>query len=68
MILGVVKEIARRGTSRGGASGKVRKYRDMGFEVLVEAGAGAGVFRRDEEYVEAGAEVVADAKGVVEPG
>ncbi|OPZ76909.1 MAG: NAD(P) transhydrogenase subunit alpha part 1 [Actinobacteria bacterium ADurb.Bin444] len=62
MILGVVKEILEGERRVAALPEEVRKYRDMGFEVLVEAGAGAGVFRRDEEYVEAGAEVVADAE------
>lgn len=40
----------------------VRKYIKMGHEVLVEAGAGSGIYASDEEYVAAGAKVVADVQ------
>ena len=36
----------------------VAKYRKLGHEVLVQAGAGAGIFASDDAYREAGARVV----------
>lgn len=39
----------------------VKKYRVLGFEVVVEAGAGAEASFSDELYAAAGAQVVADA-------
>ncbi len=39
----------------------VRKYVTMGHEVVVESGAGRGVFASDADYEAAGARIVADA-------
>ena len=66
MILGVLKEILHAERRVAARPDEVRKYKEMGFDVLVEASAGLGVYRRDEEYREAGAEVVADAREVWE--
>ncbi len=38
----------------------VRKFTQNGFEVVVQAGAGASAFFADPEYVEAGASIAAD--------
>jgi NAD(P) transhydrogenase subunit alpha len=38
----------------------VKKYRELGFDVMVEAGAGAACRIGDEQYAAAGATVVAD--------
>ena len=43
----------------------VKKYRALGYEVLVEAGAGAEAAYTDEAYAAAGAHVVADAATVL---
>jgi NAD(P) transhydrogenase subunit alpha len=40
----------------------VRRLRKLGFEVLVEAGAGDGAALHDEDYAAAGAQVVADVR------
>jgi alanine dehydrogenase len=42
----------------------VREYRARGHEVLVEAGAGAGIGATDARYATAGAEIVADAAAI----
>lgn len=39
----------------------VKKYRDLGFEVVVEAGAGLGAAITDDAFKAAGAEIAADA-------
>ena len=39
----------------------VKKYRALGYEVVVEAGAGAEAAFPDEHYIAAGAEVIPDA-------
>jgi len=64
MILGVVKEILHAERRVAALPEEVRKYTEMGFEVLVESSAGAGVYRRDQEYRDAGAEVVPSAAEV----
>ena len=40
----------------------VEKYVGKGYRVLVGSGAGAGIFRSDEEYSQAGAEVVEEVE------
>ena len=42
----------------------VAKYKALGHDVLVEAGAGAGIFAPDEAYRVAGAEVSSDVVGL----
>ncbi len=60
MILAVAKEILGGERRVAALPEEVRKYKEMGFDVLVEADAGAGVYRQDEEYVQAGAEIVSN--------
>ena len=43
----------------------VKKFLGLGFEVAVEAGAGAGAYISDEDYAEAGAAVTEDIKGAL---
>lgn len=61
MIIGIPKEILEEERRVAALPETVGKYIGMGFSVLVEASAGRGVFRPDEEYVRAGAEIVSDA-------
>jgi len=61
MILGIPKEILE-GEHRVAATPEtVAEYVKMGFEVLVESGAGNGALRSDAEYERAGAKLIADA-------
>ena len=61
MKIAVTKEI-RADESRVAASPEtVKKYRALGFEVLVETGAGDGASISDAAFAEAGAEIVSDA-------
>lgn len=61
MIIGIPKEILA-GENRVAATPEtVAKYRQLGFTVLVQAGAGNGAFFDNQAYVQAGAEIVADA-------
>ncbi|NLE73574.1 MAG: NAD(P) transhydrogenase subunit alpha [Actinobacteria bacterium] len=62
MILAVAKEILGGERRVAARPEEVSKYKEMGFHVLVEASAGAGVYRRDEEYADAGAEIISDPK------
>jgi NAD(P) transhydrogenase subunit alpha len=39
----------------------VKKYRALGYDVLVESGAGAEASFPDEQYIAAGAQIIADA-------
>jgi len=61
MKIAIPKE-RRAGEARVAASpDTVKKYVQMGFDVQVEAGAGAGASIADAVYVEAGATIAADA-------
>jgi NAD(P) transhydrogenase subunit alpha len=60
MIIGIVKEIMH-GEGRVSATPEtVKKYREDGFQVLVENGAGQGALFSDEQYRQAGAEMLSD--------
>ena len=61
MRLGVPKETLENENRVAALPESVAEYVKMGFEVLVEASAGAGAFVADERYVEAGARLVPDA-------
>ena len=62
MILGIPKEIMQ-GEARVAATPEtVKKFINDGVQVLVEAGAGVGSHYYDEQYAEAGAELVSDPK------
>lgn len=60
MIVGIPKEILERESRVAALPGEVRSYVEMGFSVLVEAGAGEGSLAGDDQYRQAGAEIVAD--------
>lgn len=58
MVIGIPAEIMQ-GERRVAATPEtVSEYRRLGFDVLVETGAGLGIFASDEAYTEAGAQVV----------
>jgi NAD(P) transhydrogenase subunit alpha len=59
MIIGIPTEILEREHRVAALPDEVAAYVQMGFTVLVEEGAGAGALHGDEEYVRAGAEMVA---------
>ncbi|MEW6198034.1 MAG: NAD(P) transhydrogenase subunit alpha [Planctomycetota bacterium] len=61
MIIGIPKEILPEERRVAALPETVRKYVELGFEVLVETQAGGGVFRPDDEYVTAGARIAPDA-------
>ena len=64
MIIGIVKEIMH-GEGRVSATPEtVAMYCADGFRVLVEKGAGSGAFFPDEEYAQAGAELLDDCAAV----
>lgn len=62
MILAVPKEILPDEGRVAVLPEMVSQYLAMGFEVLVESGAGGGALRTDQEYQEAGAKIVAGAQ------
>ncbi len=64
MIIGLPKEIKNNEFRVGLIPGAVSAYVQAGHTVLVEQGAGLGSGFTDEEYVEAGAQIVADAAEV----
>lgn len=66
MIIGIPKEIMP-GEARVSATPEtVKKFIADGAKVLVEKNAGEGSFYHDEDYVEAGAEIVVSAKDIFE--
>lgn len=64
MILAVPKEILAHEARVAALPETVNRYVEMGFEVVVQASAGEGALRSDEEYRRAGARVVEDALGL----
>ncbi len=64
MRVGVPKEIKIHEYRVGLTPSSVREVAARGHEVLVEAGAGAGIGATDGDYVRAGATIVADAAEV----
>ncbi len=64
MIIGVPKEIKVREYRVGLAPASVRELVERGHSVLVETQAGAGIGMSDEDYRQAGAEVVMTAEEV----
>lgn len=66
MIIGIPKEILPEERRVAALPETVRKYVELGFEVLVETQAGSGVFHPDDEYVAAGARIAPDAVNLYE--
>ena len=64
MIIGVPKEIKVREYRVGMVPGFVRALTERGHQVLVQEGAGLGSFISDEDYVAAGATMIATADEV----
>lgn len=64
MRIGVPKEIVPGETRIASSPDSIKKFTDLGVEVLVESGAGAGAQMSDETLTEAGARIVPDAKTV----
>ena len=64
MRVGVPKEIKPDEYRVGITPNAVREYAAHGHEVLVQAGAGEGAGYADDDYVKAGARIVADAEAV----
>ncbi|MFA6655270.1 MAG: NAD(P)(+) transhydrogenase (Re/Si-specific) subunit alpha, partial [Bacillota bacterium] len=66
ITFGVTKEIMR-GERRVAATPEtVSKFVQGGARVLVEKGAGEGAYFTDEEYKEAGAEIIEDVENLFE--
>ena len=64
MILGIPKEISINETRVAAIPATVKQYVSAGFNVKVESGAGADSQISDNEYKEAGAEILPDAASV----
>lgn len=64
MIIGLPKEIKNNEFRVGMTPGNVSDYVQAGHTILVETGAGVGSGYTDQEYVQAGAAIVEDAKDV----
>ena len=66
MLIGIPKEVLVSEQRVAALPETVTRYVEMGFKVLVETSAGAGVFKPDADYVSAGAEIVHDARSLYE--
>lgn len=64
MIIGVPKEIKDHETRVGCVPSMVKTLTDHGHQVLVESQAGVGSSITNEEYAEAGAEILSDAASI----
>ncbi|HUP05250.1 MAG TPA: alanine dehydrogenase [Bryobacteraceae bacterium] len=64
MVIGVPKEIKDHETRVGLVPSGVHQLREAGHEVLLEAHAGEGSSITDQEYAQAGASIVAEARDV----
>ena len=64
MIIGIPKEILENEKRVAAIPSTVKEYIKKGMEVIVESGAGSGSFISDEEYTNAGAAIVNDARDV----
>ncbi len=64
MVIGIPREILEGERRVAALPETVAKYIAMGFGVMVEASAGQGVFRSDEEYAKVGAQIVPDASAL----
>lgn len=64
MLIGIPKEIMVHENRVAALPETVEKFVKLGFEVMVESNAGAGVFVTDDKYKSAGAVIGADAKEV----
>ncbi len=62
MIVGVPREIMPGERRVAMAPSSVKSYIDFGFEVLVETGAGAGIFATDQDYADQGAKIINDVQ------
>lgn len=65
MKVGIPRETALRERRVAATPDTVERLRRLGFEVIIEAGAGAGAGFTDEAYAAAGATVAPDASGVL---
>lgn len=66
MIIGIPKEIMKNEKRVAAIPKTVAAYTQLGFKVLVETSAGAGVFADDEAYRQAGAEIISDVPRLYE--
>ena len=64
MKVGCVKEIKNNEFRVGLTPDNVKSYVNAGHTVLIEAGAGEGSGFTDQEYAQAGAEIISEAKDV----
>ena len=64
MLIGIPKEIMQNENRVAALPETVEKFKKLGFDVIVETKAGYGAFTDDEAYINAGAQIAADAAEV----
>jgi alanine dehydrogenase len=66
MIIGVPTEIKKHENRVGLNPESVRALNDLGHKVVVQSGAGQGIFASDEDFIHAGAGIAANASDIFE--
>ena len=64
MKIGIPKEILADEQRVAAIPKTIRKYIDMGFDVVVEASAGEGIQISNDDYHDAGAKINSDAESI----
>ncbi len=64
MLIGIPKEIMHKENRVAALPETIEKFKNLGFDVIVETKAGLGAFTDDDAYKQAGAEIAADAAEV----
>jgi len=64
MLIGIPREIMHKENRVAALPETIEKFKELGFDVLVETKAGSGAFTDDEEYRKAGADIATDAAEV----
>lgn len=64
MLIGIPKEVLFEEKRVAALPETVARYVERGFDVLVETGAGAGIFTPDSDYADAGAQIAPDVETV----
>ncbi|MBF0201319.1 MAG: NAD(P)(+) transhydrogenase (Re/Si-specific) subunit alpha, partial [Desulfamplus sp.] len=66
MLIGIPKEILSEENRVAATPDTVKKFIALGFKVAVESSAGKGIMITDDDYINAGAEIISDTEALFE--